>query len=99
MNSMSFGDLPFAGGHVRKTQETCQKYTKNLAKQTPDMSLKGEGPLTRQIKAQVEKKGQNPYQINSKWRQTLQDPSRGPMKTTDQRWGNLGPVGVWPHPV
>ena len=46
---MSSGDLPFAGGHVGKTQETYQMYTKNLAKQTPDMSLRGEGPLTRQI--------------------------------------------------
>ena len=51
MNSMSFGDLPFVGEHVEITQEMYQKYTKNIAKQTPDMSPRGEGPLTRQIRA------------------------------------------------
>ena len=50
---MSFGDLSFSGGHVRITQEMSQKYTKNLAKQTLHMSPRGEGPLTRQIRAQL----------------------------------------------
>ena len=67
---------------------------------SPDMSPRREGPLTRQIRAQLGgEKGQNPYQINSKWRESLQDPSRGLMKTTNQRWGHSGLVGVPPHPV
>ena len=52
MNSMSFGDLPFAGGHVGITQETCRKYMKNIARQTPNMSPRGDSPLTKQIRAQ-----------------------------------------------
>jgi hypothetical protein len=62
------------------------------------MSPRGEGPLTKEIRAlSGGEKAQNPYQIISKWCQTLQDPSGGPRKATHQRWGHSGPVGVWPH--
>ena len=52
---MSFGDSSIVGGHIGITQETCQKYTKNIARQgvtSFDMSPRGEGPLTKQIMAQ-----------------------------------------------
>jgi hypothetical protein len=50
---MSFGDLPFAGGHVGITHKMIQKCIRNTSKHIPDMSLEGEGPLTRQNRAQL----------------------------------------------
>jgi hypothetical protein len=43
---MSFGDLPFTGGHIGITWKMCLKYTKNTTKYRPDMSPRGEGPFT-----------------------------------------------------
>jgi hypothetical protein len=100
---MSFGDSSFAGGHVRITQKMCLKYMRNTTIQTSDMSPRGEGPVTRQIRAQSGgEKVQSPYQITSNWRQTLQGLSRSPKKTNSQSWAHLGPVGgaaplVRPH--
>ena len=45
---MSFDDSSFTGGYVRITQKMCLKHTRN----TFDMSPRGEGPLTMQIRAQ-----------------------------------------------
>ena len=45
---MSFSDLTFVGAHVGITQKMCLKHTRN----TFDMSPRGEGPLTMQIRAQ-----------------------------------------------
>ena len=41
---MSFGGLPFVGGHVGNTQEVYLKYTRNAIIQVPDMSQEGGGP-------------------------------------------------------
>jgi hypothetical protein len=59
------------------------------------MSLEGEDPLTREIRAQLGgEKRAKPISNQLQMAKTLQDPSRGPMKAIDQRWGHSGLVGV-----
>ena len=91
MNSMSFGDLPFAGVLVGIIEQTCQKYTNNIATQTPDMSPRGEGPLTRQIRAQPGGEKSTKHKANVL---QMTPNSIGPLyKVTGGHQPNLGSFG------
>ena len=68
MNSMSFGDYSFVGGHIGIAHKMILKCTRNLAKYIPDMSSRETRPTTKQIRAQ------NKWRTNPKSKQTNSTP-------------------------
>jgi hypothetical protein len=89
---MSFGDLPFCRRTCRDNTRNVQKYTKNIAKQTPDMSPRGEGPLTRQIKAQLGgQKRPKPISNLLQMAPNFAGPIQKPKEDNPPKLGSFGP--------